>query len=128
MSENTTGLNDNLRLGIAAAQAGRHLEARRCLATVLAQAPDNIPALFWLAYASDSPQESLRLLNRVLGHYGLSLGDWASSVYTVHDGKGGTAVVQDVGTLWQAAEELAGRPLDPLDLDLIATLESHVEG
>ncbi len=66
MSENTTGLNDNLRLGIAAAQAGRHLEARRCLATVLAQAPDNIPALFWLAYASDSPQESLRLLNRVL--------------------------------------------------------------
>ena len=70
----------------------------------------------------------VRLLNRVLGHYGLSLGDWAGSVYTVRDGKGGSAVVQDVGTLWQAAEDLAGRPLDPLDLDLIATLEAHVEG
>ncbi len=69
----------------------------------------------------------VRLLNHVLGHYGLSLGDWAGSVYTVRDGKGGSAVVQDVGTLWQAAEELAGRPLDPLDPGLIETLEARVE-
>lgn len=69
----------------------------------------------------------VRLLNHVLGHYGLSLRDWAGSVYTVLDGKGGSAVVQDVGTLWQAAEELAGRPLDPLDPELIASLEAHVE-
>lgn len=69
----------------------------------------------------------VRLLNRVLGHYGLSLDDWAGAVYTVRDGKGGAAVVQDVGTLWQAAEDLAGRPLDPLDPTLIETLEAHVE-
>jgi hypothetical protein len=69
----------------------------------------------------------VRLLNHVLGHYGLSLGDWAGSVYTVRDGKGGSAVVQDVGTLWQAAEDLAGRPLDPLDPALIEALEANVE-
>ncbi len=62
------------------------------------------------------------LLNRVLGHYGLALTDWAGSVYTLRDGKGGTAVVTDVGSLWSEAQRLAGRPLDPLDPALLATL------
>ncbi len=69
----------------------------------------------------------MRLLNQILGHYGLSLDDWAGSVYTVRNGKGGSVVVRDVGTLWQAAEELAGRPLDPLDEGLMETLEAHVQ-
>ena len=62
------------------------------------------------------------LLNRVLSHYGLSLSDWAGSVYTLRDGKGQAAVVTDVGTLWSEAEKLAGRPLDPLDPELLAAL------
>ena len=33
-----------------------------------------------------------------------------------------SAVVDDLGALWSEAEKLAGRPLDPLDPDLIATL------
>ncbi len=62
------------------------------------------------------------LLNRVLSHYGLALSDWAGSVYTLRDAKGRTAVVTDVGSLWSEAEKLAGRPLDPLDPDLLAAL------
>jgi hypothetical protein len=62
------------------------------------------------------------LLNRVLDHYGLSLSDWAGSVYTLRDRKGRSAIVTDIGMLWSAAEKLAGRPLDPLDPALLSTL------
>ena len=65
----------------------------------------------------------VKLMNQVLGHYGLSVDDWAGAVYTLHDRKGSSVVVQDVGSVWQAAEGLAGRPLDPLDGDLVASLE-----
>ena len=62
------------------------------------------------------------VLNRVLDHYGLSLSDWAGSVYTLRDRKGGSAVVTDIGRLWSEAEKLAGRPLDPLDPALLESL------
>jgi hypothetical protein len=64
----------------------------------------------------------VRLLNRVLGHYGLELGDWSGRVYVLRDRKGGSAVVDDLGMLWVQAERLAGRPLDPLDPHLLARL------
>ncbi len=63
-----------------------------------------------------------RLVNRVLAHFGLELSDWAGRVYLLRDRKGKTAVVDDLGGLWVAAERLAGRPLDPLDPDLVASL------
>jgi len=58
----------------------------------------------------------------VLGHFGLELGDWGGRVYMLRDRKGKTAVVDDLGSLWAAAEALAGRPLDPLDPALVAVL------
>jgi hypothetical protein len=64
----------------------------------------------------------VRLLNRVLAHYGLALGDWSSRVYVLRDRKGKAVVVGDLGGLWTAAEVLAGRPLDPLDPELVAAL------
>jgi hypothetical protein len=64
----------------------------------------------------------VRLLNRVLAHFGLELSDWASQTYLLRDRKGRSAVVSDLGTLWREAERLAGRPLDPLDADLLAAL------
>jgi hypothetical protein len=66
----------------------------------------------------------VRLLNRVLSHFGLELGDWGGSVYVLRDRKGRTAVVNDLGSLWTAAETLAGRPLDPLDPTLVAALRN----
>jgi hypothetical protein len=64
----------------------------------------------------------VELVNRVLAHFGLELTDWAGRVYLLHDRKGKTAVVADLGGLWAAAERLAGRPLDPLDPALVASL------
>jgi hypothetical protein len=62
------------------------------------------------------------LLNRVLGHYGLRLDDWGGRVYTLRDQKGSSAVVGDLGALWVEAARLRGRPLDPLDPELLKTL------
>lgn len=62
------------------------------------------------------------LVNRVLSHFGLELRDWAGRVYMLQDRKGKTAVVDDLGGLWAAAEQLAGRRLDPLDPALVAAL------
>jgi hypothetical protein len=64
----------------------------------------------------------VRLVNRVLSHFGLDLVDWSGRVYILSDRKGRTMVVDDLGGLWTAAAELAGRPLDPLDPELVAAL------
>ena len=63
-----------------------------------------------------------RLLNRVLAVYGLRLDDWSGRVWVLRDRKGRTAVVDNLGAVWVEAERLCGRPLDPLDADLIAAL------
>jgi len=64
----------------------------------------------------------LALLNRVLDPFGLRLDGWGGRDYVLRDRTGRTAVVADVGSLWAEAERLAGRPLDPLDPQLLAAL------
>ena len=64
----------------------------------------------------------VRLLNRVLGFYGLKLDDWSGRVWVLRDAKGRSTVIADLGSLWAEAEKLAGRTLDPLDPDLVASL------
>ena len=64
----------------------------------------------------------VKLANRVLDHFGLRLDDWGSRVYVLHDRKGRSAVVDNLGVLWVEAERLAGRPLDPLDPGLVGAL------
>ena len=62
------------------------------------------------------------LVNRILDHFGLHLDDWSGRVYVLRDRKGQSVVVANLGTLWAEAERLAGRPLDPLDPELLAAL------
>ena len=64
----------------------------------------------------------VRLLNQVLAFYGLRLDDWSGRIWVLRDAKGRSAVVADLGSLWVKAEELAGRTLDPLDPELVASL------
>ena len=64
----------------------------------------------------------VRLLNRVLAFYGLRLDDWGGRIWVLRDAKGRSAVVADLGSLWVQAEQLAGRRLDPLDPELVASL------
>jgi hypothetical protein len=64
----------------------------------------------------------VRLVNRVLAFYGLRLDDWGGRVLVLRDRKGRSAVVDNLGSLWGEAERLAGRRLDPLDPELLASL------
>jgi hypothetical protein len=64
----------------------------------------------------------VRLVDRVLGHFGLRLDDWGGRVYVLRDAKGRAVVVEDLGVVWAEAERLAGRPLDPLDPQLVHSL------
>jgi hypothetical protein len=63
------------------------------------------------------------LVNRVLDHFGLELDDWAGRVYVLRDRKGRAAVVDNIGVLWTQAAVFAGRPLDPLDPELVRALD-----
>ena len=78
----------------------------------------------WAEEAGDRRARVLRLklLNRVLAHFGLRLDEWAGRVYVLRDRTGRTAVVDDLSAIWREAERLAGRPLDPLDPELLARL------
>jgi hypothetical protein len=62
------------------------------------------------------------VLNRVLRPAGLAADDFGGALYVVRDRKGSAEVVGDLPALWQAAERLAGGPLDPLDAELLAAL------
>jgi hypothetical protein len=64
----------------------------------------------------------VRLANRVLDRFGLRLDDWGGRVYVLRDRKGRSSVVANLGALWVEAERLAGRTLDPLDPELVASL------
>jgi hypothetical protein len=62
-----------------------------------------------------------RLANKVLAHYNLKLTD-APGGLVLRSATGQSALVAHLGTLWTAAERIQGKPLDPLDGELIAAL------
>jgi hypothetical protein len=68
-------------------------------------------------------QHRTQVLNQILGCYGLHLDTWQSRHYLLSDRKGSTLIVQDLGALWPAAQQLVGRVLDPLDAQLLEALE-----
>jgi hypothetical protein len=59
-------LAQTLRLGIDAARAGHHRQARDSFVAVLKQDPQNIPAMLWLAFVLPAPKDTIRVLERVL--------------------------------------------------------------
>jgi hypothetical protein len=65
-TSNLYGINEQLRLGIEAAQNGAERAARRHLSAVLSQDPDHVPALMWLAFVMPSPRDTVQLLRQVL--------------------------------------------------------------
>jgi hypothetical protein len=68
----------------------------------------------------------IRIVDRILDHYGLDLhDDWGATSYVVSNRKGASQLVEHLGQLWPVAERLAGRRLDPLDEEL---LEDLVDG
>jgi hypothetical protein len=63
--------------------------------------------------------------NAILAPFGLVLSDWQGTAFVLSTRTGRTELVGDLSHLWQAAEKLAGRPLDPLDPAVMARLEAR---
>ena len=66
----------------------------------------------------------VRLANKVLAHYGLTLADWQGSSFVLSNRTGASEIIGHFGALWPSAARMAKRPCDPLDAALIAGLES----
>jgi len=67
----------------------------------------------------------VRLANRVLKFYGLSLSDWQGSSFLLSTLTGKSEIVEDLGHLWASAEVLSGHLCDPLAPDFLAQMEAH---
>ena len=62
------------------------------------------------------------LANTLLRHYGLSMSDWQGSSYMLRSATGGSVLIDNLTSLWPAAERLSGRRCDPLDDALLEKL------
>jgi hypothetical protein len=69
-----------------------------------------------------------RLFNLILAPYRLTLQDWEGSSYILRDAKGRSAVVSNLAQVWLEVERLTGKPLDPLDPDLLRRLRALTAG
>ncbi|WP_104744899.1 hypothetical protein [Helicobacter acinonychis] len=65
------------------------------------------------------------LLNKVLAFYGLKIHDWQGTKLMLCDQKGQSVIVNDLGDLWDKAQNLAKKEMDALDFNLLAFLNHH---
>jgi hypothetical protein len=64
----------------------------------------------------------VRVANGVLRLFSLRLDDWQGSAFVLTSATGKREVVDSLPAVWQAAAVMLGRPIDPLDPDLIDRL------
>ncbi|MFP6095877.1 hypothetical protein ACLGAA_00950 [Helicobacter pylori] len=67
----------------------------------------------------------VRLLNQILAFYGLKIGDWQGAKFVLCDQKGQSVIVNDLGDLWDKAQNLAKKEMDALDSNLLAFLNQQ---
>ncbi|GAA7071937.1 hypothetical protein KVC34_01675 [Helicobacter pylori] len=65
------------------------------------------------------------LLNQILAFYGLKMDDWQGAKFVLHDKKGQSVIVNDLGDLWDKAQKLAKKEMDALDSHLLAFLNQN---
>ncbi|MUU47888.1 hypothetical protein F7197_01950 [Helicobacter pylori] len=65
------------------------------------------------------------LLNQILAFYGLKIGDWQGTKFVLCDKKGQSVIVNDLGDLWDKAQNLAKKKMDVLDSNLLAFLNQN---
>jgi hypothetical protein len=65
-----------------------------------------------------------RVANGVLRLFSLHLDDWQGSAFVLTSATGKREVVDSLPAVWQAAAAMLGRPIDPLERDLIDRLTS----
>ncbi|WP_139521663.1 hypothetical protein [Helicobacter pylori] len=67
----------------------------------------------------------VRLLNQILAFYGLKINDWQGAKFVLCDKKGQSVIVNDLGDLWDKAQNLAKKKMDVLDSHLLAFLNQN---
>ncbi|GAA7666677.1 hypothetical protein KVK66_01515 [Helicobacter pylori] len=67
----------------------------------------------------------VRLLNQILAFYGLKINDWQGVKFVLCDKKGQSVMVNDLGDLWDKAQNLAKKEMDALDSHLLAFLNQN---
>ncbi|WP_187836483.1 hypothetical protein [Helicobacter pylori] len=67
----------------------------------------------------------VRLLNQILAFYGLKINDWQGVKFVLCDKKGQSVIVNDLGDLWDKAQNLAKKEMDVLDSHLLAFLNQN---
>ncbi|WRE84422.1 hypothetical protein KVD15_01765 [Helicobacter pylori] len=67
----------------------------------------------------------VRLLNQILAFYGLKIDDWQGAKFVLCDKKGQSVMVNDLGDLWDKAQNLAKKKMDALDSNLLAFLNQN---
>ncbi|GAA9414211.1 hypothetical protein TH0823_07940 [Helicobacter pylori] len=67
----------------------------------------------------------VRLLNQILAFYGLKINDWQGAKFVLCDKKGQSVMVNDLGDLWDKAQNLAKKEMDVLDSHLLAFLNQN---
>ncbi len=67
----------------------------------------------------------VRLLNQILAFYGLKVNDWQGAKFVLCDKKGQSVMVNDLGDLWDKAQNLAKKEMDALDSHLLAFLNQN---
>ncbi|MGC8536699.1 MAG: hypothetical protein ACP5QR_14400 [Rhizomicrobium sp.] len=65
------------------------------------------------------------LANQVLAHFQMRLADWQGTAFVLSTATGKTEIVHNLAHLWRVAEQLLGRPCDPLDPALLNRLETR---
>ncbi len=65
------------------------------------------------------------LLNQILAFYGLKIGDWQGTKFVLCDKKGQSVIVNDLGDLWDKAQNLTKKKMDALDSNLLAFLNQN---
>ncbi|GAA7006830.1 hypothetical protein ID0154_01370 [Helicobacter pylori] len=67
------------------------------------------------------------LLNQILAFYGLKINDWQGAKFVLRDKKGQSVIVNDLGDLWNKAQNLAKKKMDALDSNLLAFLNQNTQ-
>ncbi|EQL73847.1 hypothetical protein [Helicobacter pylori] len=67
----------------------------------------------------------VKLLNQILAFYGLKINDWQGAKFVLCDKKGQSVMVNDLGDLWDKAQNLAKKEMDALDFNLLAFLNQN---
>ncbi|WP_441694450.1 hypothetical protein [Helicobacter pylori] len=65
------------------------------------------------------------LLNQILVFYGLKMDDWQGTKFVLRDKKGQSVIVNDLGDLWDKAQNLSKKEMDALDSHLLAFLNQN---